>query len=165
MHFGDFKTKRPSARKKPQRKPLDTQSSAKPPRTDFHPKFWILLFFVLAWCEDKFNFRVGRCELNWYRSNESRQSFNYRSLNWNRSNESRQPFNNRSTIVHQLLTIVHWAETGQMRAGNRSTIVQRSCTELKQVALLQVKWKQAVVQLSCNFRANNRSGTRATFLI
>ena len=111
----------------------------------------ILIFAaVLGKCEDKFNFRAGKGELNWYRSNESRQSFNYRS------------------------TIVQLSFTGQMRAGNRSTKRSNESSGYRStIVQLSFNYRSTIVQLSFNNRSmivqrternQMRAGNRATFL-
>ena len=113
----------------------------KPPRTDFHPKFWILLPF---WENVRINSIFVLEKVNWtdtgqmkagnrstivqlsftivHRSNQSRQSFNYRSTIVQLS------FNYRSTIVQVSFnyrsTILRGTEGNQMRAGNRATFMQ-----------------------------------------
>ena len=54
-----------------------------------------------------------------------------------------------------VLEKVNWTDTGQMRAANRSTIVQLSFNyrSLLFTELKQVKWEQAIVQLSFNYRS------------
>ena len=127
--FWRFRNQKTLRKEKSANEPLDTKFR-KTSQNGFHLKLWILLLF---WENVRINLIFVLEEVSWTDTGQMRAgnrstivqlSFNDRSLNWKRSNESRQSFNYRSTTVQLSFAIVHWAETGQMRAGNRSTIVQ-----------------------------------------